>query len=133
VHVPRNITERLLTGVSLVVTWPEVSATDVVSGGLEATCVPASGSRFLRGTTTVTCSATDAAGLTGRGRFTVRVAAGIQGHPSCEQAEESGQQGKKATKGRGEKSRNEKPDPKGCDDDGDKRSKKKKKRAVSGR
>jgi hypothetical protein len=48
-------------------------ATDAVSGVLPVTCAPASGSLFALGTTTVTCSATDAAGNVGRTSFTVRV------------------------------------------------------------
>lgn len=42
-----------------------VTATDAQDGTLPATCTPASGSFFPVGTTTVTCSATDAAGNTG--------------------------------------------------------------------
>ncbi|MFK7918027.1 MAG: HYR domain-containing protein, partial [Ilumatobacter sp.] len=40
---------------------------------IEVTCTPASGSRFSIGTTTVECSATDAAGNTGTASFEVRV------------------------------------------------------------
>lgn len=57
------------------IAWPEnddgariryrVTATDAQDGTLPATCTPASGSFFPVGTTTVTCSATDAAGNTG--------------------------------------------------------------------
>ncbi|HEY9328682.1 MAG TPA: HYR domain-containing protein [Streptomyces sp.] len=57
------------------IAWPEnddgarisyrVTATDAQDGTLPATCTPASGSFFPIGTTTVTCSATDAAGNTG--------------------------------------------------------------------
>lgn len=42
-----------------------VTATDAQDGTLPASCTPASGSFFPVGTTTVTCSATDAAGNTG--------------------------------------------------------------------
>jgi len=49
------------------------SATDAVSGGLSATCAPASGSLFPLGATTVSCSATDPAGNTGSNSFTVTV------------------------------------------------------------
>jgi hypothetical protein len=41
--------------------------------GVTATCVPASGSTFLKGTTTVTCTATDSSNLTGTCTFTVTV------------------------------------------------------------
>ncbi|WP_328897849.1 HYR domain-containing protein [Streptomyces sp. NBC_00236] len=57
------------------IAWPEnddgarisyrVTATDAQDGKLPAACTPASGSFFPVGTTTVTCSATDAAGNTG--------------------------------------------------------------------
>ncbi|MFJ6436196.1 VWA domain-containing protein [Streptomyces sp. NPDC091416] len=57
------------------IAWPDnddgarisyrVSATDAQDGPLPVTCTPASGSFFPVGTTTVTCSATDAAGNTG--------------------------------------------------------------------
>ncbi len=41
-----------------------VIAGDTRDGTLQATCTPPSGSRFPIGTTTVTCTATDAAGNT---------------------------------------------------------------------
>jgi Domain of unknown function (DUF5011)/HYR domain len=49
------------------------SASDVVSGPLTASCAPASGSLFPVGTTTVLCSATDLAGLTGTKSFSITV------------------------------------------------------------
>jgi Ca2+-binding RTX toxin-like protein len=49
-------------------------AADTVSGTLPADCQPASGEQFLLGTTTVTCTARDAAGNTATGSFTVTVA-----------------------------------------------------------
>lgn len=50
------------------------SATDALSGVVgDTTCTPASGSTFPLGTTTVTCSATDAAGNTGSATLTVKV------------------------------------------------------------
>ena len=49
------------------------SAVDVVDGYLRANCVPASGSMFAIGTTTVTCSATDSSANTGSASFTVTV------------------------------------------------------------
>lgn len=49
------------------------SATDVVSGDISPTCVPALDSEFALGTTTVTCTATDAAGNTGSASFSVVV------------------------------------------------------------
>jgi hypothetical protein len=50
------------------------TAEDAVDGPKAATCDPASGSRFPLGETTVTCTATDQAGHTTTGTFTVRVA-----------------------------------------------------------
>jgi hypothetical protein len=49
------------------------SATDNVDGVVAATCSPESGSIFAVGATTVTCSATDAAGNTGTATFVVTV------------------------------------------------------------
>jgi hypothetical protein len=44
-----------------------------VDGAVAVTCLPASGSTFALGTTTVSCSASDGHGNTGRGAFTVEV------------------------------------------------------------
>ncbi|MDP9469536.1 MAG: HYR domain-containing protein, partial [Chloroflexota bacterium] len=44
------------------VTYTAPTATDTVDGPFAASCLPASGAQFALGTTTVTCSATDAAG-----------------------------------------------------------------------
>jgi len=49
------------------------SATDVVDGTVPVTCTPASGATFALGPTTVTCTATDAAGNTATGTFAVLV------------------------------------------------------------
>jgi len=45
------------------VTWAPVFADDAVDGPVVASCSPVSGSVYALGTTTVSCSATDAAGL----------------------------------------------------------------------
>src|SRR5262249_14960773 len=58
-----------------VVSWPTPSATDVVDPAPTVQCTPASGSAFPVGTTTVTCTARDAAGNTASGTFTVTVRA----------------------------------------------------------
>ena len=55
------------------VTYADATATDLVDGTINASCTPASGTRFALGTTTVTCTATDNAGNTGRNTFTVEV------------------------------------------------------------
>ena len=51
-----------------------VSASDVVNGSVLASCVPASGSVFAIGVTTVNCTASDAAGNNGTASFAVKVA-----------------------------------------------------------
>ncbi|HXH24371.1 MAG TPA: HYR domain-containing protein [Vicinamibacterales bacterium] len=59
---------------SVVVTYsPAPSATDLVDGSVAVTCSPPSGSSFMRGTTTVVCTATDKKGNTASGSFTVTV------------------------------------------------------------
>jgi hypothetical protein len=55
------------------VTYGGATGSDLVDGSLTPTCLPASGSTFALGTTTVTCSATDAAGNTGAGTFKITV------------------------------------------------------------
>ncbi len=52
------------------------SATDVVDGTVPVSCTPATGSSFKVGTTTVTCTARDAAGNVQTGSFRVVVANG---------------------------------------------------------
>jgi hypothetical protein len=49
------------------------TANDAVDGAVTPSCSPASGSTFALGTTTVSCSATDNAGNTSSGSFTVTV------------------------------------------------------------
>ena len=49
------------------------SATDAVDGSVPVTCSPESGSTFAIGDTTVECTATDAAGNSASGQFTVHV------------------------------------------------------------
>jgi hypothetical protein len=55
-----------------VIAYP-ASAVDNVDGPLTATCTPPSGSTFALGTTTVTCTAKDAAGNVGKDTATMRV------------------------------------------------------------
>ncbi len=61
------------TGSTTTVNWTNPTATDAVSGAPAVTCAPASGTAFAVGTTTVTCSATDAAGNAGSSTFTVKI------------------------------------------------------------
>jgi hypothetical protein len=72
VNVPRTVRERATSGNGATVNFT-VSAVDRVSGALSAVCTPSSGSVFPLGSTSVTCKATDSAGLTGEGSFSVVV------------------------------------------------------------
>ena len=55
------------------VTYPVPTATDLVDGSVPVSCVPASGTTFALGTTTVTCTATDSAGNSASRSFHVVV------------------------------------------------------------
>ena len=57
----------------MVVNYPNATATDNVGVTSGPTCTPSSGSIFQVGTTTITCTASDAAGNVGRATFTVTV------------------------------------------------------------
>lgn len=59
----------------------DASASDLVDGAVTVTCTPPSGSTFPVGDTLVTCSATDHAGNTSTGSFTVTVVANRP--PTC--------------------------------------------------
>ncbi|MDD9809859.1 MAG: HYR domain-containing protein [Thaumarchaeota archaeon] len=72
VTVPADISRTSASGVA--VTYA-ATARDAVDGSITPTCSPASGSTFAVGATTVRCTATDAAGNTGRASFTVTVTA----------------------------------------------------------
>ncbi|HVL86561.1 MAG TPA: HYR domain-containing protein, partial [Candidatus Thermoplasmatota archaeon] len=81
----RDTTKPILSGVPASVTleatgpggaahaWEGPTAVDVVGGALSVVCAPASGSTFGLGTTTVTCSATDAAGNAAEATFAITV------------------------------------------------------------
>lgn len=71
VTVPAPMTVLATSSTGADVTWT-ASANDAVSGPIVPTCAPAPGP-FPLGVTTVTCSATDAAGNTGSASFTVTV------------------------------------------------------------
>ena len=70
--LPADITEEATSPAGATVTYT-ASASDLVSGNVPATCAPVSGSTFALGTTTVHCSATDAASNQASGEFTVTV------------------------------------------------------------
>jgi hypothetical protein len=73
VSVPANQVAEATGPSGAVVSYPATTAVDVVDGAVTPTCTPASGSTFALGITTVTCSATDAAGNLGTATFTVTV------------------------------------------------------------
>jgi hypothetical protein len=70
--LPPNVT-REATGPAGAAYTFTASAVDLVSGVVPVSCAPASGSTFSLGVTTVACSATDAAGNSAAGSFTVAV------------------------------------------------------------
>jgi hypothetical protein len=70
--VPDSVTVTT-TGDSAVVTWPDPTATDDTDPSPTVSCSPASGSTFALGTTTVTCTATDASGNSVSASFDVTV------------------------------------------------------------
>ena len=72
VTVPADITVQATGADGAVVTFA-ATANDDRDGALTPNCTPPSGSTFVLGTTTVTCTATDAAGNTGSAEFLVTV------------------------------------------------------------
>jgi hypothetical protein len=70
--VPGAITVDATSPAGAVITFT-ASATDTVDGDVPVTCTPKSGSLFLIGTTTVSCSASDKAGNTATATFDVLV------------------------------------------------------------
>jgi hypothetical protein len=69
-----NITVDATSPAGVIVTYSK-AATDIVSGAVAVNCVPASGSTFPIGTSTVDCTATDGAGNTASGSIQVLVQA----------------------------------------------------------
>src|SRR6185295_11244057 len=61
------------SGAGAVVTYTSPASHDLVSGNGVATCTPASGSTFMLGSTTVNCTASDAAGNSASSSFVVTV------------------------------------------------------------
>ena len=70
--LPGNITAAATSSSGAVVTFT-ATATDLVDGSDPVLCSPASGATFAAGSTTVSCSATDAHGNTASGSFSVTV------------------------------------------------------------
>lgn len=73
VTAPADVTAEATGPGGAPVTFGSASATDLVDGSVVPTCAPASGSTFPLGSTTVTCTATDAAGNQGSASFSVTV------------------------------------------------------------
>jgi hypothetical protein len=69
---PSDLTVEASRSPGAVVTY-SASASDTVDGAVNPICTPPSGSTFALGATVVTCSATDAAGNTVSGNFSVMV------------------------------------------------------------
>lgn len=72
ITTPGDLTATATSTAGAVVNF-SVTATDDVDGPVAVTCTPASGSQFPLGTTTVNCTATDAAGNTANASFQVNV------------------------------------------------------------
>ncbi len=68
-----NLTAEAASSAGATVAYTSPTASDTVSGALGANCLPASGSTFALGHSTVTCTATDAAGNAGTSSFDVLV------------------------------------------------------------
>jgi hypothetical protein len=77
ISVPGTITANATTPSGAVVTY-SVSATDPDDAVASLTCLPASGSTFPIGTTTVNCSAADTNANTSSASFTVHVEGGAE-------------------------------------------------------
>ena len=73
VTVPANEVAEATGPDGAKVAYGDVSATDIVDGPMNPSCSKASDTVFPLGTTTVTCTATDAAGNKGTNSFTVKV------------------------------------------------------------
>jgi hypothetical protein len=71
-HLPSNITAEATSAAGAVVSYG-ATADDANPAHPSVGCSPSSGSTFALGTTTVNCSATDGAGNTANGSFTVTV------------------------------------------------------------
>jgi probable HAF family extracellular repeat protein len=79
--LPADISVTAPDGVGIAVSY-SATALDNVDGAVSPICNPASASRFLVGTTTVGCTATDAAGNSASGSFRVTVTAPVPPPPS---------------------------------------------------
>lgn len=73
--LPADITAEATSEHGAIVSFVP-TAHDAVDGAIAVTCAPPSGSLFPHGSTIVTCSATNAAGITASGAFAVQVVDG---------------------------------------------------------
>jgi hypothetical protein len=73
IDTPANVSVPAAGASGAQVGYSTPAATDLVDGGLPANCLPASGSVFAIGSTTVTCTATDAHNNSASSSFTVTV------------------------------------------------------------
>jgi parallel beta-helix repeat protein/predicted outer membrane repeat protein len=71
--VPTDITIEATSAAGRVVNYPAATATDNIDPNPVVACLPASGSTFPLGLTTVNCTATDDAGNVANGSFTITV------------------------------------------------------------
>ena len=81
--LPADLTVEAAVGEDFASVSYDVSAIDETDGAVEVSCDAVSGSAFPIGTSTVTCSATDAAGNEGSGSFFVTVSAAPQPEPTA--------------------------------------------------
>ena len=99
--LPAKVTKEATSAAGATATFA-ASADDAVDGSVDVTCEPPSGSTYALGTTTVICSATDAAGNTSTDSFPVTVvdttAPSVQA-PDDEVAEATGPSGAKVAYG----------------------------------
>ena len=73
VTVPADVTAEATGPNGAKVVYGDVSASDIVDGPMNPSCSQASDTVFALGTTTVTCTAIDAASNKGTNSFTVTV------------------------------------------------------------
>jgi subtilisin family serine protease len=73
VTTPSDMTIEAAGPTGSIVAYPQALATDNIQVVVGPTCLPASGSIFAIGATTVVCTASDAAGNVGSGSFTIQV------------------------------------------------------------
>ena len=74
--LPQKVMAIATSGAGAVVTY-SATAADLVDGAFAPACSPASGTTYPLGTTSVTCTATDAHGNTSRAGFTISVKLGL--------------------------------------------------------